>query len=187
MITINRRQAAAGLLLAAVSTAAWAAHGHGQGRPRQGQPQPGPGAGQQGPGGQQQMQQGMRRDSLRSMDRDRIRDQDMYGSGMMSAEERDRYRRQLERADSDREWARIRAEHQREMQARAKAQGRTLDPPVYGQHMMTLEERQRFEKQMQDAANDAERERIRNEHRDFIRNRARELGMDVPPEGDNQP
>jgi len=184
MSGMSRRQAITGLLLATVSTAASGGQGHGQHRPRQQTPQarqrpPGQ------PGMQQGMQPGMGSGRLKAEDQGRIRDQDIYGAGMMSADERERYRKQLEQAGSDREWARIREEHQREMQARAKAQGTNLEPPVYGQHMMTLEERQRYTKRLQDAANDGEREMIRNEHREFIRNRAGELGLEVPPAGNN--
>jgi hypothetical protein len=34
---------------------------------------------------------------------------------------------------------------------------------------------------MQGAASEGEREMIRNEHRQFIQQRARDLGVDVPP------
>jgi preprotein translocase subunit SecD len=128
----------------------------------------------------------MKQDRLLSQDRDRIRDQDIYGHQLMSAEERSQYRDRLQKAANDREWARIRAEHQRDIQARARAQGVDLEPPIHGQHMMTMEERARFVTRMQEAQGEAEREMIRNEHHEFIRNRARELGMEEPPSAPRQ-
>ena len=63
------------------------------------------------------------------------------------------------------------------MQARAKAQGKQLDPPVFGQHMMTMEERNRYTERMQAAKTDAEKTRIREEHQQMMMERARELGI----------
>jgi hypothetical protein len=83
----------------------------------------------------------------------------------------------LDNARSDREWSQLRAEHQREMQARARAQGRQLDPPVFGQHMMTMEEQKRYSDRMQAAKNDEERVRIRQEHQQKMMERASELGI----------
>jgi hypothetical protein len=83
----------------------------------------------------------------------------------------------LDNARSDREWSQLRAEHQREMQARARAQGRQLDPPVFGQHMMTMEEQKRYSDRMQAAKNDEERVRIRQEHQQMMMERASELGI----------
>ena len=174
MNRLNRRQATAALMSVAVSLPTWAAQGRGQGRQNQPAEQ-----GQRGKPDQQQGQQtpsGNQRTS-----RGPYGDDDIYGSQMMTAEERNRYREMLNQAESDAERARIREAHQRTMQARAKSQGADLEPPVYGQHMMTSEERQRFVRRMQDSANEGERDSIRNEHRQFIQQRARELGVDVPP------
>ena len=178
MNRLNRRQATAALMSVAVSLPTWAAQGRGQGRQNQPAKQEQRGKPDQ-PQPQQQRQQtpsGNQRTS-----RGPYGDDDIYGSQMMTAEERNRYREMLNQAESDAERARIREAHQRTMQARAKSQGADLEPPVYGQHMMTSEERQRFVRRMQDSANEGERDSIRNEHRQFIQQRARELGVDVPP------
>lgn len=176
MTYVTRRQAAAGLLLLAITTATHAGQHsphheqHHQQRPR---PSPMP--------EKTDRWTEMKQERLLLQDRDRIRDQDIYGHQLMSAEERTRYRDRLQKADNDRDWARIRAEHQQEIQARARAQGVDLEPPIHGEHMMTMEERARFVTRMQEAQGEAEREMIRNEHREFIRIRARELGMEPPP------
>ena len=142
-----------------------------------------------GAGGQQkqQMPQGQKDQGQGQMHKDmhqqqklmhqQMPDQGMYGQHMMTAEERERYRQQLNSAQSDREWSRMRAEHQREMQARAKAQGRPMDPPLFGEHMMTAEERNRYTQRMQAATTDEKKARIREEHQQTMMKRAEQLGI----------
>jgi hypothetical protein len=160
--------------VAAMALDASYAQGHGPGGDDQKKPMPQ--SQQQG-----QVQKGMHQKSPMSQQqkqpREQMPDQGMYGHEMMTAEERERYRERLANAGSDREWSRIRAEHQREMQARAKAQGKPLDPPVFGQHMMTTEERNRYIQRMQSATTDAERARIQQEHQQQMMQRAREMGI----------
>ena len=109
--------------------------------------------------------------------REHMPDHGIYGHQMMTVEEREHYRQQLANAQDDREWSRMRAEHQREMQARAQAQGKHLDPPIFGQHMMTVEEQNRYTERMRAAATAAEKARIREEHQQMMMQRARELGI----------
>ena len=137
---------------------------------------------QQMPQGQQgQLQKDMHHKSHMSQQQKHVRehmpDHGMYGHEMMTAEERERYRQQLNNARSDREWSQLRAEHQREMQARAKAQGRQLDPPIFGQHMMTIEEQNRYTERMRSAKTDAEKTRVREEHQQMMMRRAHDLGI----------
>jgi hypothetical protein len=157
----------------ALETSYTQSRGSGGGQQKQQMPQQ-----QQGQG---QMQKGMHQQSHMSEPQKHMReympDEGMYGHQVMTAEERERYRQQLSNARNDREWSQIRAEHQREMQARAKAQGRQLDPPIFGEHMMTIEERNRYTQRMQAAKTDAERAQIREEHQQMMMQRARELGV----------
>ena len=180
--------ATAGVVLVGAAAAASAQHGPGAGasqppkRPQMEQP----GAVQDRDQLKQQDMDQLRdrdkdMDRLLDRDRDRLQDKDIYGSAFMTQDERDQYRKKIGAAKSDQQWAQIQAEHQFEMQARAKTQGKDLDPPIYGQHMMTVEERARFAEKMQAASTDAEREQVRSAHREFIRNRARELGVDEVP------
>jgi preprotein translocase subunit SecD len=161
--------------VAAMALDASYAQGRGAGGPEQKQQAP------QAQQGQGQMQKDMHQKSQMSQQQKHMRehmpDEGMYGHEMMSAEERERYRERLENAGSDREWSQIRAEHQREMQARAMAQGRQLDPPIFGEHMMTMEERNRYTQRMQAATTDAERARIQQEHQQQMMQRAQELGI----------
>ena len=166
--------------VAALALDASYAQGRGSGgEQKQQMPQAQKSQGQQSQG--QMMQQDMHQESHMSQQqmhrREHMPDEGMYGHQMMTAEERERYRQQLDSAANDREWSRMRAEHQREMQARAKAQGRQLDPPVFGQHMMTMEERERYTERMQAAKTDAEKARIREEHQQQMMQRAEELGI----------
>ena len=98
----------------------------------------------------------------------------------MSRQERNEFRQRLNAASTDKEWAQIRAEHQTMIQERARSQGKTLAPPIFGQHMMTIEEQRRYNKRLQAAESDTERDRIREEHRELMRERAREMGVDQP-------
>jgi hypothetical protein len=161
--------------VAALALEASYAQGRGAGGGQQKQQAP------QGQQGQGQMHKDVHQKGQMSQQQKHVRehmpDHGMYGHEMMTTEERERYRQQLNSAQSDREWSQMRAEHQREMQSRAKAQGKQLDPPVFGQHMMTMEERNRYTQRMQAAATDAERAQIREEHQQAMMQRARELGV----------
>ena len=162
------------LLLFAVAALALDAS-YAQGRGSGGQQKQQIPQGQQSQG--QMMQQDMHQKSHMSQQQMHMPDEGMYGHEMMTAEERERYRQQLDGAENDREWSRMRAEHQREMQARAKAQGRQLDPPIFGDHMMTMEEKKRYTERMQAATSDAEKARIREEHQQQMMQRAEDLGI----------
>jgi len=68
------------------------------------------------------------RDRVHAPGRAPIADEDIYGHEMMSVEERNRYRERMELIGSDAEQrSRFMAEHREQMQARARAQGVTLD------------------------------------------------------------
>jgi hypothetical protein len=65
--------------------------------------------------------------------RDQIRDQDIYGSQLMTVQERNEYRNKMRSAKTAQERERIRAEHHEQMQVRAKDRGVTLpDQPPAG-------------------------------------------------------
>jgi hypothetical protein len=117
----------------------------------------------------------------RNMIRHQLNDNEIYGHEMMSPEERNQYRERRNASQSDKEWAQLRAEHQVEIQTRARSQGSELDPPVFGEHMMTTKERNRYEDRLARASSDAQRNRIREEHQNLIQDRAREFGIDPPP------
>lgn len=72
-------------------------------------------------------------DQTRLQDRDQTRDR-IYGSQLMTREERNQYRKQIRDAKTARERERIRAEHHERMKIRAKERGVTLpdEPPARG-------------------------------------------------------
>jgi hypothetical protein len=117
---------------------------------------------------------------LYTQDRDRLRDRDIFASNLMTAQERQQYRDRLLGADSDRQWAQIRAQHFEEMQARARQRGVGLPRYYYGEQIMTAGERQQYRDALRAASDEQDRARVRAEHDAMIQARARELGVDLP-------
>lgn len=73
------------------------------------------------------------RDQTKDQIQDRTRDR-IYGSQMMTREERNQYRNQIRAAKTAKEREQIRAEHHERMKVRAKERGVTLPdvPPARG-------------------------------------------------------
>jgi hypothetical protein len=73
------------------------------------------------------------RDQTKDQIQDRTRDR-IYGSQLMTQEERSQYRNQMRSAKTAKEREQIRAEHHERMKVRAKERGMTLpdDPPARG-------------------------------------------------------
>lgn len=57
-----------------------------------------------------------------------------------------------------------------------------MEEPIYGSQLMTEQERIEYRTRMRTAATEEERERIRNEHHERMKERAREQGMMLPDE-----
>jgi hypothetical protein len=70
--------------------------------------------------------------ATKAQPRQRIRDRDIYGYGMMTPQERNEYRQRMQQAQTAEERERIRAEHHERMKERAKERGVTLPdkPPA---------------------------------------------------------
>lgn len=146
-------------------------------------------------------------------DRDRLRDRDTTGDqdrdrdglqtsqrvddqlvtqSLLTNEERARFHAEMRNAASAEERSRIRAEHQRTIEERARALG--IEPPpgagsALGYRaragyllmtMLTEQERAQFMNRMRSAQSAQERQRIRSEMQSLARERARESGIDVP-------
>lgn len=133
-------------------------------------------------------------DGVPDRDRDRIRDRDylnsassLLASGLLTDEERARFHLQMQQAASDAERAQVRAEHRRQIQARAEEMGVSIGPDgvrrqsretyMLGQ-MLTDQERLRFHEQMRQAATRQERDRLRDELHDMLRERLRDSVRD---------
>lgn len=129
-----------------------------------------------------------------SLDRDRIRDQDrtkvpdfaqlndddIYGRELMSQQERNEYRMQLQAAGSAEERRQIEARHRDMIQTRAQEQGVEIVAPgkgIYGGALMTVEERSRFREQLRSIGSAEERRQFLAEHRVEIQQRAKARGV----------
>lgn len=133
--------------------------------------------------------------SVPSHDRDRIQDRthapdfaklsdhDIYGQEMMTAQERNAYRKQLQDAASSEERKRIEATHRHEMQVRAQEQGIDLAPPgqdIYGGAIMSVEERNRYREQLRLTESDPkEKTRFMAKHQEKMQKRAKAQGIDL--------
>lgn len=73
-------------------------------------------------------------DRLQTQDKDQIQDRQIYGSQLMTQEERSAYRTQMRNAKTAQEREQIRNEHHERMKVRAKEKGVTLpdEPPARG-------------------------------------------------------
>ena len=110
-------------------------------------------------------------------------DAEIYGSELMSSEERNRYREQLNMQSSDTERKQFRQEHEKAMQQRARDQGKDLVPPgqgeVYGGELMTVQERNAYREQLRHIESEQEREEFEARHREKMNERAMALNLEV--------
>lgn len=122
-------------------------------------------------------------DRLKIHDPANMTDQDIYGNALMTNEERMRYRNELGKANSQSSSAEFQARHEQTMQQRALEQGRDLVPPgqgpIYGDELMTVQERNQYREQLRLADSDEERLQLKAQHRDRIHTRADALGLEV--------
>lgn len=139
-------------------------------------------------------------------DRDRIRDQDrthvpdhaplgengIYGGELMSAQERMQYREQLRLTESDPEARnKFMAQHQKEMQTRAKEQGvdvASLGPGpnygngIYGGKLMSVQERNQYREQLRLTESDPQaRTKFMAQHQEKMQVRAKNMGVEIGP------
>ncbi|MBU3973525.1 MAG: hypothetical protein KKE42_06980, partial [Alphaproteobacteria bacterium] len=99
---------------------------------------------------------------------------------LLTDEERTRFRQQMQQATSDAERTRVRAEHRQQIRERAEEMGVEIGPDgvstrsreayMLGQ-MLTDQERLRFHEQMRQATSAEERERLREELHEMLRQR----------------
>lgn len=119
-------------------------------------------------------------DRLHHPDFSRLQDDDIYGRELLSAEERNAYRRQLQEAASAEERRRIEEQHREMVHQRAEERGVQLAPPgrgIYGGAMMSVEERARYREQLHMLDSDAARRQFMSEHRQSMQQRAQAEGV----------
>lgn len=134
-------------------------------------------------------------DQLR--ERDQLRDQDrihqsagtadgdaMYGSGIMTEQERNRYQERLQLAATDAEKTQLKAEHQAMMQKRAKQLGVDLPPPAKGQGApVEVQEQNRYRKEI---GNPEEGEQIRTRSEEQVQHRLEDSGVEPGVETESE-
>lgn len=106
-------------------------------------------------------------------DRERLRLSDIFGAALMTQQERRQYRERIDAMQNVRDWAAYRAEHQRLMMARARERNVELPEPLYGQQLMTDQERIQLRTRLEHATSSREREQIMDENRERMQARAR--------------
>lgn len=131
---------------------------------------------------------------------------------LMTAQERENFRKQMEQAATAEERQKVRDAHRAAIEQRAKEQGVTLagprgsgygpgtGGPGYGRgegrgpgagpradgpysQLFSAEERDRFRDQMRGAQTVEERQKLRDEHRALAESRAKEKGITLPQPG----
>lgn len=110
-------------------------------------------------------------------------DNDIYGSELMSAKERDKYREQLQAQTSDAAREQFQLRHEQAMQQRARQQVRDLVPPgqgpVYGGELMTVQERNAYREQLRHIVSEEQRAKFEARHREKMDQRAMALNLDI--------
>ena len=124
-----------------------------------------------------------RMDRMKARDHMQLQDRDIYGHELMSAQELNEYRDQIQNAGSAKEREELRAEHHAKMQARAKAQGVALGPasegPIYGGKLTSVEERNQFREKLRMMDSDDERAEFMAQHRDEMQLRAKSQNLEL--------
>ena len=131
------------------------------------------------------------RDRDRVQDRDRLhitdpaslREEDIYGSTMMTDEELKLYRNQLENMETVEAREHYQIKHEAKMQERAQLKGKDLVPPgqgpIYGGELMTVQERNEYREQLRHMDSEEEREKFQAQHHEQMNLRAKALELDI--------
>lgn len=123
------------------------------------------------------------RDRTHLQDPSAIADAEIYGSELMSEEEMNQYRKQLQAMQTAEERNRFQVQHERKMQDRARQEGKDLVPPgqgpVYGGELMTVQERNQYREQLRMLESEQERTQFMAQHREKMQERAKALGRAV--------
>ena len=123
------------------------------------------------------------RDRLHSADPASLRDEDIYGSALMSQEELKQYRNQLMNTETTESRELFQVQHEAKMQERAQLQGKDLVPPgqgpIYGGELMTVQERNEYREQLRHMDSEEERGEFQAQHREQMELRAKALELDI--------
>ena len=123
------------------------------------------------------------RDRLHITDPASLREEDIYGSTMMTDEELKLYRNQLENMETVEAREHYQIKHEAKMHERAQLQGKDLVPPgqgpIYGGELMTVQERNKYREQLRHMDSEEEREKFQAQHQEQMNLRAKALELDI--------
>jgi hypothetical protein len=123
------------------------------------------------------------RDRLHVTDPASMKDEEIFGSALMSGGELKQYRNQLMNMETVQAREEFQAEHEKQMQERAQKEGKDLVPPgqgpIYGGELMTVQERNQYREQLRELDADEEREKFQAQHREQMSLRAKALELDI--------
>ena len=112
-----------------------------------------------------------------------MRDEEIYGSALMSAEELKQYRNQLTNMETVQTREQYQTRHEAKMQERAQLKGKDLVPPgqgpIYGGELMTVQERNQYREQLRNMDSDEQKEQFQAQHREQMKLRAGALERDI--------
>ena len=123
------------------------------------------------------------RDRLHVTDPASLRDEDIYGSALMTEEELRQYRNQLMNMETVEAREQYQTKHEAKMQERAQLQGKDLVPPgqgpIYGGELMTVQERNEYREQLRHMDSDEDREQFQARHQEQMNLRAKALEREI--------
>jgi len=107
---------------------------------------------------------------------------DIYGNELMTAQEREQYRKGLGASGDQQARNEYQMQHEQQMQQRALQQGQDLVPPgqgrIYGGELMSVQERNEYREQLR-LMDPEQSEEFEAQHRDRINQRAHALELEV--------
>ena len=122
---------------------------------------------------QQQAQDRMR---IETQDRAQLRDEDIYGHELMTRQELNQYREQMQKMHTAKARDQFQAQHEEKMRERALQQNKDIVPPgqgpIYRGELMSVQERNEFREQLRVINSEEERARFLARHREKMDQRA---------------
>jgi len=121
-------------------------------------------------------------DRMKLQDPSKMKDEAIYGNELMTAQERNQYRKELGMSVDQPARNEYQKQHEQKMQERALQQGQDLVPPgqepIYGGEFMSVQERNEYREQLR-LMDSEQSEEFNAQHRDRINQRAHALELEV--------
>ena len=111
-----------------------------------------------------------------AQDRARLRDDDIYGHELMTRQELNQYREEMQKKHTAKTRDQFQAQHEEKMRERALRQNKDIVPPgqgpIYRGELMSVQERNEFREQLRVIGSEEERARFLARHREKMDQRA---------------